>query len=230
MSRTRMLSNVRAACRSLRHHDTAAGSDGLNDAVAVAASDDASIAPPINENPTKAALLAQFKTAAEAVGVHVKEIKTLDTLATAVDAIASETGTTLRTFRVGDPQWQHRLKPLASSRVEVRVGAGGADDDASLSEAICAIADSGSVVLASGPNHPTTLAFLPTLHLVVVDVDQVVASLDDAMKRIGERLLSEPPRAVNIITGASRTGDLGGKIVAGAHGPKHLGVILYTGE
>jgi hypothetical protein len=31
------------------------------------------------------------------------------------------------------------------------------------------------------------------------------------------------PRTLNLVTGASRTGDIGGKIVMGAHGPRRLG-------
>jgi L-lactate dehydrogenase complex protein LldG len=31
---------------------------------------------------------------------------------------------------------------------------------------------------------------------------------------------------LNFITGASRTGDIGGRIVMGAHGPRRLAVVL----
>jgi L-lactate dehydrogenase complex protein LldG len=36
------------------------------------------------------------------------------------------------------------------------------------------------------------------------------------------------PRALNFISGASRTGDIGGRIVKGAHGPRSLCVIVYV--
>ncbi len=34
------------------------------------------------------------------------------------------------------------------------------------------------------------------------------------------------PRTLNLVTGASRTGDIGGRIVMGAHGPRRLAVFL----
>ena len=34
------------------------------------------------------------------------------------------------------------------------------------------------------------------------------------------------PRTLNLVTGASRTGDIGGRIVMGAHGPRRVAVFL----
>ena len=40
----------------------------------------------------------------------------------------------------------------------------------------------------------------------------------------------ELPHTLNLISGASRTGDIGGRIVMGAHGPRRLAVILLGGN
>ena len=121
-----------------------------------------------------------------------------------------------------------------TANISTPVGFGGwmSGDTIAVSHAVGAIADSGSVVIASGPTSPTGLAFLPDLHIVIVHRDTVSANLKDAMEKM--KRLSGPdhqpmPRAINIISGASRTADIGGKIVHGAHGPLKLAVITYAG-
>ncbi len=38
------------------------------------------------------------------------------------------------------------------------------------------------------------------------------------------------PRAVNFITGPSRSADIGHTLLLGAHGPRTLHIIVVTGE
>jgi len=71
------------------------------------------------------------------------------------------------------------------------------------------------------------LGFVPDAHLVVVAVDTIVAAYEDALALLAAELgPAVLPRTLNFISGPSRTGDIGGKIVMGAHGPRCLAVIL----
>ena len=102
------------------------------------------------------------------------------------------------------------------------------DGTAALSHALAAVAETGTLVLASGAANPASLAFLPELHIVAVDRATVVAGFEDAFGRLAARFgPTRFPRAVNLISGPSRTGDIGGRIVKGAHGPRRLAVVLY---
>lgn len=95
-------------------------------------------------------------------------------------------------------------------------GAGG-DDRVGLAVAFCSIAESGSLVLLSGPDSPTTLNFLPA--------GRIVPRMEDAWDLLrGER--GELPRAINIVSGPSRTADVEQTIQLGAHGPRRLHVLL----
>jgi L-lactate dehydrogenase complex protein LldG len=106
-------------------------------------------------------------------------------------------------------------------------GAAQADDTAGLSRAIAGVAETGTLVLASGPDNPTTLALLPETHLVVVRRERIVGSYEDAVTLAAAELGSGVlPHTLNLVSGASRTGDIGGRIVVGAHGPRRLAVIL----
>ncbi|QRQ88431.1 LutC/YkgG family protein [Cupriavidus oxalaticus] len=89
----------------------------------------------------------------------------------------------------------------------------------------CAIAETGSLMLLSGPATFASAALLPETHIAVVPRSRVVAGLEDAFALVrSER--GELPRATNIISGPSRTGDIEQTIVLGAHGPYRVHVIL----
>ncbi|MEX0451484.1 lactate utilization protein [Spiribacter sp. 218] len=86
------------------------------------------------------------------------------------------------------------------------------------------IAETGSIVLPSGPSRPTTPNFLPDRHIVVLSVGDIV----DYMESVWDRLLADGPlpRTVNVITGPSRTADVEQTLQLGAHGPRQLHVLL----
>ncbi len=71
-----------------------------------------------------------------------------------------------------------------------------------------------------------TLGFLPDTHIVVLRASQIVAHYEQAFELVSAETGGSVPRTLNLVTGASRTGDIGGKIVMGAHGPRRLAVFL----
>jgi L-lactate dehydrogenase complex protein LldG len=82
-------------------------------------------------------------------------------------------------------------------------------------------------MLVSGAHTPTTLNFLPETHIVVVRRDQVVATYEDGWDRLRAATKTEAlPRAINFVTGPSRTADIEQHIELGAHGPRRLHIVL----
>jgi L-lactate dehydrogenase complex protein LldG len=104
-----------------------------------------------------------------------------------------------------------------------------AQDIVALSAAFCAVAETGSLALLSGPHTPTTLNFLPDHYLCVVQASRVVSHLEDVWDLL-RREHGGMPRALNLITGPSRTADVEQIIQLGAHGPRRLHVILIEDE
>lgn len=102
-----------------------------------------------------------------------------------------------------------------------------AETETSVSRAIAGVAETGTLFLASGPENPVTLTFLPATHIVVITANDIVGPYEDAfnvVRRIyGPGLM---PRTLNLVSGPSRTADIGGKIVIGAHGPRRLAVVI----
>ncbi len=89
------------------------------------------------------------------------------------------------------------------------------------------IAETGTLLLASGPEAPTTLNFLPDNHVVVLKASQVVGAYEDALDRLRETHgPGKLPRVINFITGPSRTADIDQTIQLGALGPRRLHVLL----
>lgn len=111
--------------------------------------------------------------------------------------------------------------------LEVTLGPSDGRQLASVSHAFGAVAETGTLVLTSGPDNPTTLNFLPDNHIVVVDANDVAADFESVFARLraryGERQL---PRVVNMITGPSRSADIEQTLILGAHGPRRLHVII----
>lgn len=101
-------------------------------------------------------------------------------------------------------------------------------DLTSVTAAFAAIAETGTLMMLSGPEHPTTLNMMPDTHIVVLRADQVVGSYEDGWDAVRRRD-KEMPRTVNFITGPSRTGDIEQTLQLGAHGPRRLHILLIDG-
>ena len=108
--------------------------------------------------------------------------------------------------------------------LRIRRGRAEAGDAVSLTPCYAAVAETGTLMLISGAQTPTTLNFLPDTHIVVVRGDQVVAAYEDGWAKLREG--GGMPRTINFITGPSRTGDIEQRIELGAHGPRRLHIIL----
>ncbi len=171
---------------------------------------------------------ARLRVCFEAQGVELVPIPTRRALPAAVTALTATLAPTARLV-IGDDErltaldWSGKSAPQPWSR-EDTLG----DGTAALTHAVAAVAETGTLVLTSRPASPALLAFLPELHIVALDRATIVPAFEDAFARLTERIAGARwPRAVNLVSGASRTGDIGGRIVKGAHGPRRLAVVLY---
>jgi L-lactate dehydrogenase complex protein LldG len=115
--------------------------------------------------------------------------------------------------------------------LEISKGATDGSDEVSVTGGYAGIAETGTLMLASGAERPTTLNFLPETHIVVLSADRIVGALEQAWARLrGEFGAGNMPRTVNFITGPSRSADIEQTLQMGAHGPRRLHIILVDGE
>jgi L-lactate utilization protein LutC len=95
-------------------------------------------------------------------------------------------------------------------------------DDAEVSTALYALADTGSVVLASSPEEPRARSLLPFTHWTIVDRDRILPGLDELFERVGTDL----PSALAIVSGPSRSADIEQRLAVGVHGPGDVHVVI----
>ena len=112
-----------------------------------------------------------------------------------------------------------------SNRFGVERRAADGDDRVSVTGAFAGIAETGTLVLLSGPESPTTLNFLPDDHIIVLETERIVPHMEDVWVKLRKER-KKMPRTLNFITGPSKTADVEQTIQEGAHGPRRLHVIL----
>jgi L-lactate dehydrogenase complex protein LldG len=117
--------------------------------------------------------------------------------------------------------------PWRQTALEVKRGASDGDDPVGVSHALAGVAETGTAVLASGRDNPTTLAFLPETHIVVVRAADIAGDYETAWREVralfGKGVM---PRTINWITGPSRSADIEQTLLLGAHGPQRLHLIV----
>ena len=111
--------------------------------------------------------------------------------------------------------------------LSLRRGRGEGSDHVSITGAFAGIAETGTLVTASGPEHPVTLNLLPDTHIVVLRESDIVGGYEDVWQRLRAHYGKDRmPRTVNTITGPSRTGDIEQTIELGAHGPRRMHIVV----
>ena len=98
-------------------------------------------------------------------------------------------------------------------------------DAVGITGCFCAIAETGTLMLCGGPDTPATVSLLPETHIAIVPARRIVADMEAAFA-LARAELGRLPRAVNFISGPSRTGDIEQTIVLGAHGPYRVHLVL----
>lgn len=117
----------------------------------------------------------------------------------------------------------------ANTKIEQRVVKAG--DIVSLTSSFAGIAETGTLMLHSDPDSPTTLNFLSDIHLVVLRTSTIVGCYEDAWQKLRQQQSNGSwPRTVNMITGPSRSADIEQKLQMGAHGPKQLVIFLVEDD
>ena len=111
----------------------------------------------------------------------------------------------------------------AGLSVEARPTVG--DDRLGITGVFCAIAETGTLVILSGADTPTATTLLPDTHVAIVSANRIVDTMEDAFALIRKERGSIP-RAINMISGPSRTGDIEQTIVLGAHGPFRVHILV----
>jgi L-lactate dehydrogenase complex protein LldG len=129
-------------------------------------------------------------------------------------------------LRIGDDPAFASMN-FAATTLEIAHGASDGRDPNAASVAFAAIAETGTLALASGQFNPTTLNFLPDNHIVVLFADRMVGDMEGAFAKLRAAYgKGAMPRTLNFVTGPSRSADIEQTLLLGAHGPRRLHIVV----
>jgi L-lactate dehydrogenase complex protein LldG len=130
------------------------------------------------------------------------------------------------TVRMGDDPRLADM-PWGETTLEILHGPSDGGDLNAVSAAFAGVAETGTLALVSGPDNPTTLNFLAENHIVVLPREAIEADYESVFAKLrdvyGKGLA---PRALNFITGPSRSADIEQTLLLGAHGPRRLHIVI----
>ncbi len=117
----------------------------------------------------------------------------------------------------------------AAHAITVRPPPARADDPVGITGVYGAIAETGTLALLSGADTPATVSLLPETHVALVPVTRIVAHMEDCFARLRAEH-GTVPRAINFVSGPSRTADIEQTVTVGAHGPYRVLIVLCEDE
>jgi L-lactate dehydrogenase complex protein LldG len=175
-------------------------------------------------------LVAQFSQALASAKGEVLTAKNLESALEVLDGVLLELGARqvvfnqeppleeeLLTEKLPDYQWevaQGNEQEIRQLCLNAEVG---------LTSANFALAETGSVGIASGPAHSRMVSLLPPVHVVLLSEKFLVVDLI-SWERSRPKIM---PSQIVLVSGPSKTADIEQTLVVGAHGPKKLIVIVY---
>jgi L-lactate dehydrogenase complex protein LldG len=95
------------------------------------------------------------------------------------------------------------------------------DYDCGVTDVYAGVAETGSLVIRSSPEHGRALSLVPAVHVAIVEPKNLVADLVDLFEKLGK-----DGGGATIITGPSKTADIEMDLVVGVHGPGKVQIYL----
>ncbi|HWA41977.1 MAG TPA: LUD domain-containing protein [Hypericibacter adhaerens] len=176
-------------------------------------------------------LIALFGTKLQGVAGTVERLGSLDQVPGAVARYLARHNLPAALKLAPAPMLTQQIDWSKEPLLKLSSGPSDGSDLVALTAAFAGIAETGTLMLTAGPETPTTLNFLPDDCIVLLPLSRLVGPFEEAWARLraatGGGLL---PRTVNLVTGPSRSADIGLVPQLGAHGPRRLHVLLVDDD
>lgn len=183
---------------------------------------------PVRGNGSPEEQVSKFKAEAELVNATVTRVSTNAEIPQEIAKYLADNNLPSRIKHA--PSLSHL--DWSTTLMEVSQGIGEATDEVCVTSAYAGVAETGTLVTYSGQQNPTTLNFLPPVHVAVLNAADITGSYEDVWTKLRGDLAGKDqaasfiPRTVNMITGPSRTGDIQQTLLLGIHGPQRLHIVI----
>ena len=163
-------------------------------------------------------LQEEFTVNFEAVSGEVISLERKEDLGEEIRGIIAESGARSVCFWDEEP-----VKSLVAGD-----SADPAKSDIGITGADFAIAETGTLVLLSGPSKPRLTSLLPPVHVSILKRESIVPDIHRLFSMLGERRGDHEDlcSCVSFITGPSRTADIELNLTLGVHGPEREIVVI----
>jgi L-lactate dehydrogenase complex protein LldG len=183
---------------------------------------------------TGRALVDLFRKQAEAASATVVEVARPEDVPAAVAEYLRGRNLPPQIRLAPDPR-VNALDWKSQPLLETSTGASDGHDTTSVTPVLAGVAETGTLMVHSGDATPNTLHFLPETHIAVVYADELFGTYEEGWTALrakmgGDLSNGAMPRTVSLVTGPSRSADIGKILLMGAHGPKRLHVILVDAK
>jgi L-lactate dehydrogenase complex protein LldG len=98
------------------------------------------------------------------------------------------------------------------------------DADVGVTSALWGVAETGSVLVSSAPPGGRAPGLVPPVHVVFLPAERIIPTTADLWREVGS--MEARPSALVLVTGPSKSADIGNELMVGVHGPGELHVIL----
>ena len=122
------------------------------------------------------------------------------------------------------------LAPDSKERQEIRTHL--IESYIGITSADFCVAQSATLVLRTRPGQPRAVSLVPSIHVAVITLDQIIENLTELYFRLKwdtEEQKRGLTNCMTFISGPSKTGDIELVMVNGAHGPRQMIVYVITG-
>jgi L-lactate dehydrogenase complex protein LldG len=193
-------------------------------------------------------LLATLIEAAGPINLKVIPCKDIGAVTAAIDKLVRD-----KDSEWGDPKsvvaWQHPLirslnlpEVLSEQGVPMFFTDLEKTDEKNLRQRIIAsyigitsadfcMADSATLVMRTRPGQARTVSLLPSIHVAVIELDQIIADLKELyalLKWDPQERKEGLTNCMTFISGPSKTADIEATMVHGAHGPREVYIYVIT--
>ncbi|HEY3778632.1 MAG TPA: LUD domain-containing protein [Rhizomicrobium sp.] len=168
----------------------------------------------------RADLVTDFICRAKAAAAEVRVLGSAEQIPAAIAEVLRARNLAARIHLPPDPQ----LAGFARSDVLVCSNDPPGPDDASLTGAPFAIAETGTLAYPSAASRPASWHFRAGLEIAVLARGSILPDLESVLTQL--TAAGALPSTLNLVTGPSRTGDIEQTLELGAHGPKALVILV----
>jgi len=173
-------------------------------------------------------LAQRFSAELEAIGGHAWRAPPREAAAILGEIVASgDHRTIVATREDGVPSGIEAVVRASGGRLRWWPDAardGIADAGCGVTSALCGVAETGTVVVGSAPPSGRAPSLLPPVFVCFLPLARLLPTVKDAFDRMPD--LSRDSSNVVLVTGPSKSADIGLELTQGVHGPGEVHVVL----